>query len=298
VEKGYALALDDFVYRAELEPLLKLARYVKFDIRALGLDETRSQFARIRRPQLKVIAEKVETPAEFKACRDLGMHYFQGYYFARPETLSMKRVDPQSQRILSLFNLVIGHAKPELIELEFKQDVALSLNLLRYINSVGFALASKVTTIRHALVVLGHAKLARWLTLLLLSGATNVPAPQALFRTALTRARLVELLGKRKLPSAEHDLLFITGMFSMLDALLSQPLADALKDLNLPESVTSALLAGQGPYAPYLAIARACEDLDIARIETITDPLHFSLANVTQAQVEAMAWAESVGVAG
>ena len=82
----------------------------------------------------------------------------------------------------------MSQAKPELIELEFRQDVALSFNLLRYINSVGFGLANKVTTIRHALVVLSHTKLARWLTLLLLSGASHLPAPQALFRTTLARA--------------------------------------------------------------------------------------------------------------
>jgi EAL and modified HD-GYP domain-containing signal transduction protein len=295
VAKGYALALDDFVYRPEFEQLLDLATYVKIDVRALGMEQAARQLDRLRSRKLKVIAEKVETLAEFNACHDLGMRYFQGYYFARPEVLSMKRVDPQAQRILSLFNLVMSQAKPELIELEFKQDVALSFNLLRYINSVGFGLANKVTAIRHALIVLGHTKLARWLTLLLLSGASHVPAPQALFRTTLTRARLIELLGKRQMPASEHDMLFITGMFSMLDTLLALPLSEALKSLNLPDPVRSALLQDSGPYAPYLAIARACEDLDLAGIERIIEPLRLTLPDVTRAQVEAMSWADSIG---
>ncbi len=295
VKQGYALALDDFVYRPQFEPLLALATYVKFDIRALGLEETARQLKHVARYKLHTIAEKVETLAEFNACRQLGIHYFQGYFFARPEVLSMRRVDPQSQRILSLFNLVLSQARPEPIELEFKQDVALSFNLLRYINSVGFGLVSKVTTIRHALIVLGHAKLARWLTLLLLSGATHVAAPQALFRTALTRARLIELLGKHRLPAAEHDMLFITGMFSMLDTLLGLPLTEALKSLNLPEPVRLALLEGRGAYAPFLAIARACEDLDVPRIETLAQPLKLTLADISRAQMEAMSWAERVG---
>lgn len=295
VGKGYALALDDFVYRPELDRLLELATYVKIDVRALGVEEAARQLDRLRAHRLKVVAEKVETLAEFNACHALGMRYFQGYYFARPEVLSMKRVDPQAQRILSLFNLVMSQARPELIELEFKQDVALSFNLLRYINSVGFGLANKVTAIRHALVVLGHAKLARWLTLLLLSGASHVPAPQALFRTTLTRARLIELLGSRQMPAAEHDMLFITGMFSMLDTLFALPLAEALASLKLPDPVRSALLQDSGPYAPYLAIARACEDLDLAAIERIIEPLRLTLPDVTRAQVEAMTWADRIG---
>ena len=45
---GYMLALDDFVCREDLEPLLALASYVKLDIRALGVEGCAQQLHRLR----------------------------------------------------------------------------------------------------------------------------------------------------------------------------------------------------------------------------------------------------------
>ena len=296
---GYQLALDDFVYRPELEPLLATAAFVKLDIQALGLERTANEVMRLRGRGLRLLAEKVETCEEFRACRAMMFNYYQGYYFARPETLSAKRMDPSVQHVMQVFNLVVGHADQAVIEAAFKQNVALSYGILRYINSVGFGLMHKVETIQRALVVLGHNKLARWLSLLLMSGSSssNV-APHALFRTALARARLVELLGKHRFPANEHDYLFLTGMFSLLDAMLDKPMADLLTDLSLPDAVHDALLNSAGPYADYLQIAKACEDFRPELIMALAPPLGLDAQAVSQAHMQALAWTEEVAAAG
>jgi EAL and modified HD-GYP domain-containing signal transduction protein len=293
-ERGYHFALDDFLYKPELEPLIALSEYVKFDVRALTIAGMAAQMQQMRGHALRVIAEKVETQEEFRACRALRVNYFQGYYFAKPETLTMKRLEAAVQRIMFLFNLITTNAAPERIELEFKQDVALSFKLLHYINSVGFGLTNQVNSIKHALVLLGRTKLARWLGFLLMSGARTGVAPEALFRTALVRARMIELLGRRFVPAAEHDYLFMTGMFSLLDAMLEAPLAETLNSLHLPDKVSGALLEGKGPYTVYLHITRASEGLEMARVEELCQPLGLTLADVTQAQMEAQAWAEEI----
>ncbi len=295
--RGYQFALDDFSYKRELEPFLSVASYIKLDLRALGVSGLAEQLRLLRGRGISFLAEKVETRTEFDACRALLINYYQGYYFAKPETLRAKRMDPSTQQLMHLFSLVSAHAEPRVIESNFRHCVTLSYNLLRYINSVGFGLAHKVDTIKHALVMLGHAKLARWLTLLMFSGGGSNPAPQALFRTALIRARLTELLGKSQLTAAEQDHLFTCGMFSLLDAMLDTPLAELLKNLNLPEKVTSALLSGQGPYAPYLALSRACEEGDPAQIQELATPLGIGLDALTRLQMEAMGWAEEVASA-
>jgi EAL and modified HD-GYP domain-containing signal transduction protein len=296
--RGYQFALDDFVYKSELEPFLSVASFIKFDLRALGVSGLSEQVRLLRGRGISFLAEKVETRGEFDSCRALLISYYQGYYFAKPETLRMKRMDPSTQQVMHLFSLVSANAEPQIIDANFRQNVALSYNLLRYINSVGFGLVHKVDTIKHALVVLGYAKLARWLTLLMFSSSGSNPAPQALFRTALIRARLTELLGKIQLPTAEHDQLFMCGMFSLLDAMLDTPLAELLKNLSLPEKVSSALLSGQGPYAPYLALSRACEEGDPARLQSLAAPLGLDLDDLSHLQIEAMGWAEEVAGAG
>lgn len=293
--KGYQFALDDFVYRPDFEPLLKLASYVKLDIRALGLAQTAQQVQVLRGRGLRLLAEKVETYAEFHACRAMLFTHYQGYYFARPETLSAKRIDPSTHTVMQLFNLVVSQADQATIEAGFKQDVALTYNLLKYINSVGFGLAHTVETIPRALVVLGHKKLARWLSLLLMSGAKSKHiAPHALFRTALTRARLVELLGQHRLPEADQDYLFMTGMFSLLDTLLDKPLKELLADLTLPEVVRDALLHASGRYAPFLQLACACEAMDLGRIASLTRSSGLDAVHINRAHMQALAWTEEI----
>ena len=283
---GYRFALD-ISFTAPSSMLLELADFVRLDIRALGLAEAGRQADLMRGRALKILAEKVETREEFTACRSLPFQYFQGYYFARPETLGMKRIDPSMLRVMKLFNRVIGGAEPGLIEAEFRQDVALAYNLLRFINSAGFGLTHKVHDIKHALVVLGHAKLARWLSLLLLSGARAQAASSALFRTALTRARMTELLGRNRLPPGEHDYLFMTGMFSLLEALLERPLPETLASLNLPPAVAEALLAGRGRYA--LLQITPCEIPDTDGRTPTAGPTQ---AEINAAELEALGWAE------
>lgn len=292
--RGYQFALDDFIYKRELEPFLSVASFIKLDLRALGVSGLAEQQRLLRGRGISVLAEKVETRTEFDACRALLINYYQGYYFAKPETLRAKRMDPSTQQLMHLFSLVSAHAEPQVIETNFRHCVTLSYNLLRYINSVGFGLMREVDTIKHALVVLGHAKLARWLTLLMFSSNGSNPAPQSLFRMALIRARLTELLGQSRLPAAEHDHLFMCGMFSLLDAMLDVPLAELLKNLNLPEKVSCALLSGEGPYAPYLALSRACEEGDPARLQSLAGPLGMGLDDLMRLQLEAMGWAEAV----
>lgn len=295
VELGYSLALDDFVYHRDYDSLIALAEYVKLDIRALGVLQL-AEHARLLPPHnVKLLAEKVETQQEFRTCRDLRFEYYQGYYFARPETLTARDIDPQTQRLMRLFNLAATRAELGRIALEFKPDVALSLNLLRYLNSAGFGLGRKLGSVQEALLILGYEKLARWLSLLMLSGTTRNVAPNALFRVALTRARLMELLGARTLPEKEQDYLFMTGMLSLLDAMLDAPLATILKNLTLPDAVSAALLQDSGPYAPYLQIARAAEQDDPARVEVLARALDLGLAAFTATQLKAFEWADQVG---
>ena len=297
-EMGYTLALDDFVYKRELEPLIALASFIKFDVRALGMREFEGQLRLLRGRGPAFLAEKVETKEEFEHCQRQFVTHYQGYYFAKPQTLSTKRLDPAAHNLMQLFGLVTSHAEPRAIEEAFRRDVALSYNLLRHINSAAFGLRKEVESIKHALVILGHDKLARWLTLLMYSIASQSLAPSALYRMALGRARLAELLGEGRLSAVDRDYLFMCGMFSLLDVMLGVPLPQLLGSIKLPEQASAALLRNEGPYAPYFALALACEQGDVSRAAALAQPLGLSLADVTRCEIEAMGWVEKVSAAG
>lgn len=292
---GFHIALDDFVPSAETVPLLQCAHYIKLDVQAHGMDVTAQLFARLKALPLKIVAEKVETHEEFEACRKLGFHFFQGYYFAHPETLTAKIINPSYASVLDLLNSVSRDADVKDIENGFKRDPALSFKLLRYINSVGFGLSCEIQSIRHALTILGSKQLYRWLTLLLVTAGENATAP-ALMKTAITRGRLTELLGEGFFDRNDRDNLFIVGVFSLLDAMLGMPMEQVLEKILLPEAVNDALLRREGIYGPFLQLAEACEGADSARIEELAAALQYDPAKVNDCHIAALAWVENLGV--
>lgn len=292
---GFHIALDDFVPTADTIPLLQCAHYIKLDIQAHGLENTAKVFAKLKSLPLKIIAEKVETHEEYEACKKLGFHYFQGYYFAHPETLSAKVINPSYASVLDLLNIVSKDADVKDIEDGFKRDPALSFKLLRYINSVGFGLSCEIQSIRHALTILGSKQLYRWLTLLLVTAGESATSP-ALMKTAITRGRLTELLGADFFDKADRDNLFIVGVFSLLDAMLAMPMDQVLEKVLLPETVNDALLRREGIYGPFLQLAEACEGANTERIEELAASLQYDPAKVNSCHIAALAWVENLGV--
>jgi EAL and modified HD-GYP domain-containing signal transduction protein len=292
---GYRFALDDFKYGPEFEPLLAMVNYVKLDVLAHSPGDLAAMVARIKRYPVKLIAEKVETPEQFRHCKELGFDFFQGYYFAHPENLVAKIINPNHGTVLMLLDKVRQGADVKDLEPLFKKDVALTFKLLRYINSAGFGLSCEVQSIRHAVSILGMQPLYRWLTLLLVT-ASGSPTSPALARTAITRGRFCELLGKHELPKGDQDNLFIVGVFSLLPAFLEMPMEDVLERVVISESIADALLDRTGLYGPFLALAEAIESGDREQLDNLTEALMLAPDQVSQAHLQSLAWVEQLGL--
>jgi EAL and modified HD-GYP domain-containing signal transduction protein len=238
---------------------------------------------------------RVESQETLRQCKEAGFDYFQGYYFARPESLIARVINPSQAIVLQLLDKVRGEANISELELLFKKDVALTFKLLRYINSAGFGLSCEVQSIRHAISILGMQPLYRWLTLLLAT-AGNSPTAPALMRTAIARGRLCELLGGNIMSKTDRDNLFITGVFSMLDALMDTTMESILDRLVIPEAIADALRDHSGLYGPVLALAIACEAHSDDNIELLADSLMLTPTQVNQAHLDALAWVEQIGL--
>ena len=294
--KGFRLALDDYTHSPETAALLDVVDYVKLDIQELGPSKTAEMVKLLKNHPVKLIAEKVETRGEFKACKNLDFDLFQGYHFARPETLTAKVINPAHANVLQLLNQVRNNDEVKDIEVAFKRDVALSFKLLRYINSVGFGLSCEIQSIKHAVAILGYQQLYRWLTLLLVTAGTSDATAPALMKTAVTRGRLTELLGQDYLEKQDRDNLFIVGVFSLLDAMFEMSMEDVLEKVLLPETITDALLTRQGIYGPFLELTEACEGSDIDKIEELAMALQLEPEKVNKAHLDALAWVETLGI--
>ncbi|MDP2821664.1 MAG: EAL domain-containing protein [Sulfuritalea sp.] len=292
---GYRFALDDFQYSPETEPLLPLASYVKLDVLAHTPAELSNMVALIRRHPVELVAEKVETPEQFRHCQMLGFDFFQGYYFAHPENLAAKIINPVYGTVVQLLERVRNGADAKELETLFKKDVALTFKLLRYINSAGFGLSCEVQSIRHAVSIIGMQPLYRWLTLLLVT-AGGAPTMPTLARTAITRGRLCELIGKACLPKGDQDNLFIVGVFSLLPAFLEMPMEQVLERIVIPENLVDALAERSGIYGPFLALTEAVESGNSEQLENLASSLMVTPDQVSQAHLQALAWVEQLGL--
>jgi len=238
---GYRIALDDFVLRDELIAFVELADFIKIDIHASTKEEIKTQFNLLKKYKSKLIAEKVETYELYQFCYDLGFDYFQGYFFCHPEMLKQKSLPSNKMVIL---NLIKKLQNPDIetsdLEQILVQDITLSYKLLRYINSAAFGLRREVDSIKDAIILLGIDNLKNWISLIMMSKIIETK-PTELIVTGMIRGKMCELLAEKYHPEVKHQM-FIIGLFSVLDALMDQPLIDLLDTVILSTEIKLALL--------------------------------------------------------
>ena len=293
-QMGYRFALDDFVCLDEYRPLLPMVDFIKLDVLEQPPEKTVEIIAHIRLSfSGQFIAEKVESREMFELFRGCGIQYFQGYYFARPENLASKTIQPGQLAVLELMNKVRTCEDLGEIEDLLRRNAALTLRLLRYANSAATGLQRQIHTVRQALTLTGLQTLYRWLALLLVT-ANPTPTRALAARTAVTRGRICELLGRSRLSRDAQDELFITGLFSLAEPLLEIPLAHLLDCLPMPEPIVQALVHQAGPYAPFLKLAEASERNDFERIARYAGDIASSPEEVNQVQLHSLAWTETL----
>lgn len=241
----------------------------------------------VQRASPDTILTGVDTTTALLQAKNTGALYFEGRSpLDTPVSATKPSIHPAQATVLELIQAVQREAEPREIEAIFKREVTLSFKLLRFINSASFGLMARVDSVRHALSIIGYQSLLKWLSLLAATaGSGTLPA---LTQSAMTRARLMELLGARIMERHDQDNLFITGMFSLLDRIMQMPLENILERVNLPEGVIQALLRGEGRYARFLALAKACEGGPLAENEAYAD---LDVKAVNLAHFEAIEWA-------
>lgn len=241
-----------------------------------------------------LLAKDLPDLAAFQAAVGQGYAGAAGWFFLHTPPAG-KKLAPAHAQIVRLMNLVRRNAEIRDIEAAFKQDVALSFKLLRYINSVGFGLSCEIHSFRHAVAILGYDKLHKWLSLLLVT-ASRDPSAIALMQTAIARGRFMELAGADYFGKGETDNLFIAGAFSLLPTLLDAPLEAVLAEMHLPESLTDALAGRDSVYTPFLDLALACEQDTDARLAELAEALQLAPLQVNRAHMQALSFADSLNV--
>ena len=290
-QRGYTIALDDFVYRPDLEPLIDLADLIKIDITQFDDDGLAEAVKSLKSRNKPLLAERVETAEELEKLQALEFDYYQGYFFAKPKVVRGKKLPGN---MLALVQLASKIHEPdidmdELVRL-VSMDISLSVKTLRFANSAQNGLQTKVENVRQAVNLLGLKTLRNWISILLMSEIDY--RPSELVTLALTRARFCENLA-REAELENADSFFTVGLFSVLDALLDTDMETILDSLPLQAAICDALLHHRGLQGDALNIAM---DFEVGHLGDHTFA-EVDAARLNALYLDALKWAdESVTV--
>ena len=284
-DEGYVIALDDFAFKPGIERLLPMATYVKLDVMANGVDGIADQIRVLSKWNVTLLAEKVETKEELEACKELGCTLFQGYFLAKPSNIQRGVTAPARQTLLRLVaRLYDPDVSVQEIESIVASDVGLSYRILRIINSAYYHLPRQVRSVRQAVALLGLRFTRSWVSLIVMADLGD--APTEVVTAAAVRAKMCERLAQIK-GVADPEAYYISGLFSMLDAILDQPLDDIVGDLPLSTDIKDALMTKEGPIGAALTCVLAHEQANWEglSLEGLQD------SDIQQAYLEALSWA-------
>jgi EAL and modified HD-GYP domain-containing signal transduction protein len=257
---GYQIVCGDFVLRPGFEALAAVTDILKIDFNRVQGEARAGMPGRLRAPRLRLLADSIDTREALEEAMRLGYTLFQGYFFARPEIIAARDIPPNKLNCLRLLNVV---TEREIdfwrVEAIVKQEVSIAVKLLQQINSAALRGGHKISTIRHALVLLGEVQLRRWISLLALTGAAGTDAPGEVVVCSLVRARFCERIAAITPPPLPALPSFLVGLLSMVDVLVGRPIEEVLRILAIDPEVERALVLGEGLLANLLSLAVALE---------------------------------------
>ncbi len=292
VAQGYRIALDDFVFELGHgfghERLMELATFVKIDVLDADRGRIAATVAACRRyPDVRLVAERVETEEHLRLVADLGFDLVQGYLLGRPQVVSAPALSPSRLRRVELLGLLVGPEMPlaRVVSL-VTADPALSMRLLAAANADSLGLPVAVSSVHDAVLLLGAARLRDWATLMLVSDLEAGDERQ--LAGAVTRARMSQNLAERMGVPGEPA--FTVGLVSAVAELLGQPVAELAPRLSLNAEVTDALVAGTGPLGELLGLVAAYETSDLPAL--VAAPL--PVGEAVRSYLDAVAWSTQI----
>jgi EAL and modified HD-GYP domain-containing signal transduction protein len=286
-EKGYKLAINDVTLAEnkmqEYEKVFKELSYVKVNIDKEPDATIKAMITKLKANDIKVIGAKIEDNSHYELAKELGCDLFQGYFFAKPNIMENAKYEPGQLNVLKLYNLLISDTNIDEITAEFENNYEITVQLLRFINSCSFHFKNRISSIHHILTLVGRQPLSRWLMLMIYSKSVSKTSKHSpLMLLVKSRTELMENILKAVKPDAKSNILgeacFI-GVLSLLDTLFSVELERILKDLNVSEEVTNALLGyEEGLLSDIYTLVIDIEEFDVKAVENFSkkyrlDPL-------------------------
>ena len=257
--KGYILALDDFSGDDTFDLIMPYIDIIKVDFQVLKSEGRHYIADKYKKLGVKLLAEKVETKYDYEEALRMGYQLFQGYFFEKPVMCKAKSVQSSTYSYLEVLKETMNE-EPDFNRLAdiIRKDFSLTYKLLRLINSPAFYTVNVITSINHALTLLGINEIRKWTTLIMLRDL-SLNKPDELVKVSLIRAMFAEkIAGSLGLGDRDTEAFFL-GLFSLIDTIMEKPLYDIIEPLPLRGDLKSALMGVHNTFHDILLLLKHYE---------------------------------------
>ncbi len=285
---GYSIAATGL--QSEDATLLNMVDYCKFERGAMS-EITENRIIKAH-PELRFIADNVNTKQDFERAKERGFRLFQGFFFNQPAVVkNTKEIDPLKVNYYRLLKLTSGDSYVDFREIAqiISSDVALSYKLLRLLNSAAVGLRYKVSSISMAVAYLGEENLKRWISLLALRGLGD-DKPLELMRMSLIRARFAELLAPHFRPRRNPNTMFLIGMFSLLHIALNKSQEELFAEMPVSEDISSSLMSKNGIYSDIVPFFSHYEYANWDEVSHFAEEKHIETSLISEFYMSAVKW--------
>jgi len=286
-EKGYIIALDDFVLTESNRVLIQCAQWIKLDTHDYSQEELRERVQQLKAYPVKLVAEKIESWQEFRDLEAMGFDYFQGFFLSRPRVFKGHQAHSSQVVLLELLQqLYREDMDVNLLVDTIVTDPGMTYRLLRHINSAGYMFKKEISSLHQAVVILGQERLRSMVSLLLWSKSPHRSSSQ--LPSILVRAKSCEELAKfHNLEQVQSC--FTVGILSNLHLALGMEAKEMAEQLKLEPVIAQGLL-GKGTPGEILQLAIAYEQGDWDAMEQ--SPWY--RPEVNTCFFDAITWADTV----
>lgn len=292
-DNGYKLVIGDFIFQPEYSALMEFATFIKVDFQKINKDIVLGM-RKASQNNIGTICYKIDSIENFENAKKLGCTYFQGDFFSKAQTLSIKDIPAIKFNLLELLSLVNENTLNfDKISEIISRDVSLSYKLLRLVNSVAFGFRNKIDSIKLAVVALGGVELKKWVSILTID-KLNQDKPDELVRTSLIRAKFAEQLSMSTSLKSRSSDLFLTGLFSMLDVIMSRPLDEVLSDIQLSADIRDVLVGKSSIFSDIFSLVISYEKCDWDTIDELTQKTNITEDFIIKSYLEATTWCNDI----
>ncbi|MDE6882846.1 MAG: HDOD domain-containing protein [Lachnospiraceae bacterium] len=289
-QKGYKLAIRKLPVKEfeNYKEILSLMDYIILDYKKVDVYKAKIYFGH-QYPNIKICVGNIEKQEAFDDVRvDRAFHLFEGAFYRIPVTKGQTEVEPLKVNYLELMNIV-NDVDFELTKAAdvIGRDTALVVSLLEMVNRI--AAKSEITSIRHAAALLGQRELKKWINTVI-TKELCADRPNEITRVSLLRAKFLECLAPSFGMGMKASELFLMGLFSVLNIILSMPMEEALNKVNVSRDIRDALLSCEGEFAEIYGFMTAYENADWQEVSRMQILKNIDNDAVFKAYIEAVCW--------